>query len=125
MLAGGLFFLGLPVLRCSVLPSSSLRALLLRCFRASIGEGVVIKPGVRIKYPWRLRAGNNCWLGENCWIDNLATVTLGDDVCISQGAYLCTGNHDWSDSAFGFDPGPDHARRRRLGGQPAPCLLPV
>src|SRR5690606_2767007 len=22
--------------------------------------------------------------------------------CVSQGAYLCTGNHDWSDPAFGL-----------------------
>lgn len=96
------FFVGLPVLRCSVIPSSGLRVGLLRWFGASLGEGVVIKPGVRIKYPWRLRAGNSCWLGEDCWIDNLAAVELGDDVCISQGAYLCTGNHDWSDPRFGL-----------------------
>lgn len=96
------FFLGLPVLRFSAIPFSGMRVALLRCFGASIGEGAVIKPGTRVKYPWRFRAGDNCWLGEDCWIDNLAPVELGDDVCISQGAYLCTGNHDWSDPAFGL-----------------------
>jgi putative colanic acid biosynthesis acetyltransferase WcaF len=49
-----------------------------------------------------LTAGDHCWIGEDCWIDNLAPVTLGRNVCISQGAYLCTGNHDWSDPAFGL-----------------------
>ena len=63
---------------------------------------MVIKPGVRVKYPWLLRIGNHCWLGEDCWIDNLVDVSLGNDVCIPQGAYLCTGNHDWSDPAFGL-----------------------
>lgn len=96
------FFVGLPLLRCAVLPSSSFRVSLLRLFGARVGRGVVIKPGVRVKYPWRLRIGNDCWLGEDCWLDNLADITLGDDVCISQGAYLCTGNHDWTDPAFGL-----------------------
>jgi putative colanic acid biosynthesis acetyltransferase WcaF len=94
------FFLGSPLLRCSVMPSSALRRTLLRCFGAEIGPGVVIKPGVRIKFPWKLRIGKHCWIGEDCWIDNMAPVTLGDNVCISQGAYLCTGNHDWKDPAF-------------------------
>jgi putative colanic acid biosynthesis acetyltransferase WcaF len=96
------FFLGLPLLRCSILPFSSLRRALLRWFGAEVGEGVVIKPGVRVKYPWKLRIGNHCWLGEDCWIDNIAPVMLGDNVCISQGAYLCTGNHNWSDPLFGL-----------------------
>jgi putative colanic acid biosynthesis acetyltransferase WcaF len=55
-----------------------------------------------VKYPWHLKIGDDCWLGEDCWIDNLTTVHLGDNVCISQGAYLCTGNHDWSDACFGL-----------------------
>ena len=94
------FFFGLPMLRCSVLPSSALRVALLRYFGAQIGTGVVIKPGVRVKYPWHLKVGNDVWLGEDCWIDNLTTVRIGNDACISQGAYLCTGNHNWSDPTF-------------------------
>jgi putative colanic acid biosynthesis acetyltransferase WcaF len=96
------FFIGLPLLRCALLPSSAFRVWLLRRFGARLGTGVVIKPGVRVKYPWHLEVGDCCWLGEDCWIDNLTTVTLGDSVCISQGAYLCTGNHNWSDPSFGL-----------------------
>jgi putative colanic acid biosynthesis acetyltransferase WcaF len=96
------YFVGLPFLRSSVIPSSSFRVFLLRMFGARIGNGVVIKPGVRVKYPWHLALGDHCWVGEDCWIDNLTTVTIGNDVCLSQGAYLCTGNHDWSDPAFGL-----------------------
>ena len=96
------FFIGLPLLRSSLIPSSTTRVLLLRLFGARIGRGAVIKPGVRVKYPWLLQMGEHCWIGEDCWIDNLAPVTLGNNVCISQGAYLCTGNHDWSDPAFGL-----------------------
>ena len=73
---------------------------LLRLFGASIGKGVVIKPRVTIKYPWRLKVGDHVWIGENVWIDNLDDVTIGSNACISQGALLLTGNHDYSKSSF-------------------------
>jgi putative colanic acid biosynthesis acetyltransferase WcaF len=96
------FLVGLPILRSSILPFSSLRRCLLRIFGARIGRGTVIKPGVRVKYPWLFVVGDHCWIGEDCWIDNMGPVTLGNHVCMSQGAYVCTGNHDWSDPAFGL-----------------------
>jgi putative colanic acid biosynthesis acetyltransferase WcaF len=94
------FLFGLPLLRCPLIPSSGFRRLLLRAFGAEIGNGVVMQQHFCVKYPWNLRVGNNCWFGEECWIDNLVPVTVGNNVCISQGAYLCTGNHDWSDPTF-------------------------
>ena len=94
------FFVGQPILRCTILPSSRIRRGLLRLFGAKIGRNVVIKPGVRVKYPWHLWVGDHSWIGEDCWIDNLAEITIGSNVCISQGAYLCTGNHDWSAPRF-------------------------
>lgn len=93
---------GLPLLRCSLIPSSVFRRFLLCAFGAQIGEGTVMQHNFCVKYPWNLKAGRNCWFGEDSWVDNLVHVTLGDNVCISQGAYLCTGNHDWSDPAFGL-----------------------
>jgi putative colanic acid biosynthesis acetyltransferase WcaF len=102
------FFVGHPLLRSQLIPFSWFRRVLLRIFGAEIGTGVVIKPGVRVKFPWLLRAGNFCWIGEDCWIDNLSLVTLGNHVCVSQGAYFCTGNHDWSDPSFGLIVRPIH-----------------
>ena len=96
------FFFGLPVLRSQLIPSSGVRVGLLRLFGATIGAGVVIKTGVRVKYPWHLTVGEDTWIGEECWIDNLTTVRIGSDCCLSQGAYLCTGNHDWTDPHFGL-----------------------
>ncbi|WP_282041181.1 WcaF family extracellular polysaccharide biosynthesis acetyltransferase [Winogradskyella flava] len=80
--------------------SSSLKISLLRLFGAELGKGVVIKPKVNIKYAWNLKVGNHCWIGENVWIDNLAMVVLEDNVCISQGALLLCGNHNYKKSTF-------------------------
>ena len=73
---------------------------LLRLFGAKIGVGVIIKPGVNIKYPWRLQIGDHSWIGERVWIDNLADVRIGKHCCLSQGAMLLTGNHDYSKTSF-------------------------
>jgi len=94
------YFLGSPLVQSYWLPVSALKVLILRQFGAQIGQSVRIKPGVRIKFPWRLTIGNYVWIGEDAWIDNLASVTIEDHVCISQGVYLCTGNHDWSHPHF-------------------------
>lgn len=84
----------------SWVPGSAHRRLLLKAFGAKIGTGVIIKPKVRIKFPWRLEIGDHSWIGEDAWIDNLALVKIGSNACISQGAYLCTGSHDWSSPTF-------------------------
>ncbi|MDD5226633.1 MAG: WcaF family extracellular polysaccharide biosynthesis acetyltransferase [Candidatus Omnitrophica bacterium] len=100
------YFLGAGLLRSGWLPFSGLKTACLRLFGATLGKRVVIKPGVRVKYPWKLKIGDHSWIGEDAWIDNLDRVSIGKNVCISQGVYLCTGNHDWSDPAFGLKTAP-------------------
>jgi putative colanic acid biosynthesis acetyltransferase WcaF len=94
------FFLGAPLVRSWFVPFSRVKVTVLRAFGASIGQGVRVKPGVIVKFPWRLAVGDYSWLGENLWIDNLAEVHIGSHCCISQGVYLCTGSHDWSSDTF-------------------------
>jgi putative colanic acid biosynthesis acetyltransferase WcaF len=89
-------FLGYPIVRSNLIPISRVKCAVLRLFGAKIGRGVYAKPGLRVKFPWYLTVGDYCWLGEDAWIDNLAPVTIGSNVCVSQAAYLCTGNHDWT-----------------------------
>ncbi len=79
-----------------------LKVFLLRAFGAKVGVGLVLKIRVRIKYPWRLRIGDHCWIGESVWIDNLEDVVIGNHVCLSQGALLLTGNHDYTVSSFPY-----------------------
>lgn len=81
-------------------PVSGTKVWLLRLFGAKVGKGVLIKPGVNIKYPWKLRIGDWVWIGERVWIDNLTVVTIGNQVCISQGAMLLTGNHNYKSQNF-------------------------
>lgn len=81
-------------------PVNSVKVTILRVFGARIGKGVVIKPHVIIKYPWLLSVGDYSWIGEKVWIDNLAQVTIGAHCCISQGAMLLCGNHDYKKSSF-------------------------
>lgn len=94
------YFVNELFLRNSLNPSSGFKVFLLRLFGAKIGHHVVIKPRVNIKYPWKLSIGNDCWIGESVWIDNLAEVTVESNVCISQGAFLICGNHNYKRSSF-------------------------
>lgn len=77
-----------------------LKRFAIRVFGAEIGKGVVIKPKVNIKYPWFLTVQNFTWIGENVWIDNLGKVEIGSNVCLSQGAMLLCGNHNYKKSTF-------------------------
>lgn len=81
-------------------PFSGLRRSVLRLFGAKIGKKVVIKPGVNVKYPWFLEIGDFSWIGEDVWIDNLGKVKIGANVCVSQGALLLSGNHNYKKSTF-------------------------
>jgi putative colanic acid biosynthesis acetyltransferase WcaF len=77
-----------------------LKVFFLKLFGAKVGNNVVIKPWVKIKLPWQLELKDHIWLGENCWIDNISKITISSNCCISQGALLITGNHDYSKVSF-------------------------
>ena len=79
---------------------NGLKRSLLRAFGAKVGQGVVVKPRVTIKYPWKLSIGDHCWIGEKVWIDNLGQVTVGNHCCLSQGALLLCGNHNYKKPTF-------------------------
>lgn len=79
---------------------SCIKPYILRLFGAKIGKNVYIKPKVNIKYPWFLFIENNVWIGENVWIDNQTQINIFSNVCISQGAMLLCGNHNFKKTTF-------------------------
>jgi putative colanic acid biosynthesis acetyltransferase WcaF len=92
--------------RALPLTLSPLKRGVLRLFGARIGRAVVIKPDVRITFPWRLSIGDNAWIGEGAWLLNLAAIEIGNDACVSQRAFLCTGSHDYKAASFDLLTGP-------------------
>jgi len=94
------YYCSLLVFESGWLPVSGFKARLLRLFGAQVGVGLVIKPHVRIKYPWRLVVGDHCWIGQGAWIDNIEDVRIGSHVCVSQLVYFCTGSHDYRRRKF-------------------------
>ncbi|ANQ47866.1 colanic acid biosynthesis acetyltransferase WcaF [Flammeovirga sp. MY04] len=100
------YFCNLLFLKNPYNPISFSKVFVLRLFGAKIGSRVLIKPSVNIKFPWKLTIGNDVWIGENVWIDNLDQVKIEDNVCISQGALLLCGNHDYTRITFDLITGP-------------------
>lgn len=94
------YFINALVFNSDLLPVNFLKVSLLRLFGAKVGRGVVIKPLVRIKYPWKLEIGDYSWIGESVWIDNLDEVKIGKNCCISQGVLLLSGNHNYKVETF-------------------------
>lgn len=73
--------------------SSKIRCYALRAFGAEIGKGVILRPRMRVKFPWNLTIGDNSWIGEGVWIHNQDKVIIGNDVCVSQETFITTGSH--------------------------------
>ncbi|MFQ1970831.1 WcaF family extracellular polysaccharide biosynthesis acetyltransferase [Aeromonas veronii] len=94
------YFVSLLFFRTAIPFPNTVKIFILKLFGSTIGSGVIIKPGVNIKYPWKFQVGDNSWIGEGVWIDNLANVNIGEDCCLSQGCYLLTGNHDFTKTSF-------------------------
>src|SRR3954465_10273278 len=71
-------------------------------FGAKICKRVLIRPGVRVTYPWNLTMGDYVWIGDNVTLYSVAEISIGSHSCISQESYLCAGTHDYREVSFPF-----------------------
>lgn len=94
------YYINAAFFKTSLLPINGFKVAILRLFGAKIGNNITIKPRVSIKYPWHLTIGNNTWIGEDVWIDCLVPIIIGSNVCLSQGALLLTGSHNYKKTSF-------------------------
>lgn len=78
----------------------SWRRFLLRLFGAKIGRNVIIRPNVKITYPWKISIGDNSWIGDEVVLYSLGDIEIGQNVVISQRSYICTGSHDYHSKGF-------------------------
>lgn len=76
------------------------RRFLLRAFGAKIGVGVIVRPSVKVTYPWKLEVGNYSWIGNDVELYTLGPILIGENVVVSQNSYLCTGSHDYCSEYF-------------------------
>ncbi len=76
------------------------RVFLLRLFGAKIGKNTIIRPTVRITYPWKLSIGENSWIGDEVVLYSLGEIEIGSNAVISQRSYICTGSHDYKSEDF-------------------------
>ena len=76
------------------------RRFLLRSFGAKIGIGVIIRPSVRVTYPWKISIGDHSWLGDVVVLYSLGEIEIGSNTVISQRSYICTGSHDYNSESF-------------------------
>jgi putative colanic acid biosynthesis acetyltransferase WcaF len=88
------FVLEASMLNNKLLPFGAVRVALLRLFGAKIGKGCRMVHPIRVKAPWNLEVGDNCWFGIDVWVYNQAPIRIGSNVCISQGSFLTAGSHE-------------------------------
>lgn len=77
--------------------ASGWKRTLLRMFGAKIHPTAVVYSSTRVYYPANLRMEAYSCLDSNVNCYNVAPVIIGENVIISQGAFICTASHDISD----------------------------
>lgn len=75
----------------------SVRNGLLRLFGAKVPDRALIYASCKIFAPWNLEVGKFAAIGPNTEIYNKASIVIGANAIVSQGAFLCTASHDISD----------------------------
>jgi putative colanic acid biosynthesis acetyltransferase WcaF len=81
-------------------PAYFWRRWLLRWFGAKVGKGVLVRPTVRVTYPWKVSFGDHCWVGDDAEIYSLGPISIGSNAIVGQRSYVCAATHDYEDITF-------------------------
>lgn len=76
------------------------RIRLLNLFGAKISHTALICSHIKILMPWNLELGDFVAIAEQVNIYNFGKIFIGNNSCLSQGVFLCTGSHDYTKSDF-------------------------
>lgn len=76
------------------------RRWLLRLFGARVGRGVLVRPSVRVTYPWKVTIGDHAWIGDDVVLYSLGEIEIGEHAVVSQRSYLCAASHDYQQPDF-------------------------
>lgn len=76
------------------------RVFLLKLFGAKVGRGTIVLSSCRIWQPWKLEIGKYSNLGEHVDCYSVDKIVLGDQVVVSNGAFLCGASHDIQSSTM-------------------------
>jgi putative colanic acid biosynthesis acetyltransferase WcaF len=85
---------------CSPQPLYGWRRFLLRLFGATVGQRVLVRPSVRIAYPWKVELGDYAWIGDHTELYSLGPIMIGANAVVSQRCYLCAATHDFRQLDF-------------------------
>lgn len=88
------------------------RNMILRMFGAKVGRRVIIRPTVKITYPWKVSIGDHAWIGDDVVLYSLGEISIGANAVVSQKSYLCASDHDHKEVAF-----PIRSRKIVIGAQ--------
>lgn len=86
------------------------RRWLLKLFGAKVGKNVLVRPSVKITYPWNVSIGDHVWIGDEVVLYSLGEIEISANAVVSQRSYLCAASHDYSKPNF-----PIYAKKITIG----------
>lgn len=69
------------------------RLFVLKCFGADLDWSVDVYASAKIWAPWNLKMERGSCIGPDAIVYNQAMVSLAENACVSQYAYICTAGH--------------------------------
>jgi putative colanic acid biosynthesis acetyltransferase WcaF len=76
------------------------RRFLVRLFGMKVGRRVLLRPSVKVTYPWKVSIGDYSWVGDDVVLYSLGEIEIGSNAVISQRSYLCAAGHDYQSPGF-------------------------